>query len=321
MSHLLIRWVMVLVGVAVFAVYAAAALGGYLLLTWLFASPPDLLTGLLAVVVFTVTAGYLSYRFGTRQLLDALRAVELPRQHSPALYRRLDRLSLTMGVNQPPLLVADLGVPNALSLGGPRQGVVVIDKSLLSMLTIDELEGILAHELAHMESYDTFVQTLAVSLMRSLAGFLTLLLLPVLLFLQGIDRALAWILGRPTDTRPGFAGLLKQSIEALVGLLLSIVTLLFLAYSRRREYAADSRAAAVTGKPVALARALSKIDRATSPKWGIQSLLYIHGDEQDDDGLQRILSTHPPVDDRVAQLLERAERTQRNQYVDRLRRN
>ena len=320
MSRLLIRGVMVLVGVAVFAVYAAAAMGGYLLLTWLFASPPDVLTGLLAVAVFTVTAGYLSYRFGTQRLLDGLRAVELPRQRSPALYRRLERLSLTMDVNQPPLLVADLGVPNALSLGGPREGVVVIDKSLLSLLTIDELEGIIAHELAHMESYDTFVQTLAVSLLRSLAGVLTLLLLPVLLLLQGVDRAFAWILGRPTDRRPGLAGLLKQSIETVVGLLLSVVTLLFLAYSRRREFAADSRAAAVTGKPVALARALSKIDRATSPKRDIKSLLYIHGDEQDD-GLTQLLSTHPPIDDRVSELLERAQRMRGNHYVDRLRRN
>jgi heat shock protein HtpX len=320
MSRLLIRGVMVLVGVAVFTVYAAAAMGGYLLLTWLFASPPDVLTGLLAVAVFTVTAGYLSYRFGTQRLLDGLRAVELPRQRSPALYRRLERLSLTMDVDQPPLLVADLGVPNALSLGGPREGVVVIDKSLLSLLTIDELEGIIAHELAHMESYDTFVQTLAVSLLRSLAGVFTLLLLPVLLLLQGVDRAFAWILGRPTDRRPGLAGLLKQSIETVVGLLLSVVTLLFLAYSRRREFAADSRAAAVTGKPVALARALSKIDRATSPEWDIKSLLYIHGDEQDD-GLTRLLSTHPPIDDRVSELLERAQQMRDNHYVDRLRRN
>lgn len=311
MASLWVRWVMVLVGLAVFAIYAAAALGGYLLLTWLFAETPDLLTGVLAIAVLTLVASYLSYRFGTRRLLSSLRAVELPRERSPSLYRRLDRLCSEMDVSRPPLLVAELGVPNALSLGGPREGVIVIDRSLLSLLTVDELEGILAHELAHMESYDTFIQTLAVSLMRSLAGFVTLLLLPVLLLLHGIDRSMAWILGRPADTRPGLAGLLKQSIEVLVGLLLSVATLLFLAYSRRREFAADSRAAAVTGKPVALARALSKIERATSPEWGIRSLLYIHGDEHEDDGLERLLSTHPPVRDRVDELLADAEHARR----------
>jgi len=320
MARFWVRGVMVLVGVAVFVVYAAAALGGYLLLTWLFAEPPDLLTGLLAVGAFTVVAAYLSYRFGTRRLLSSLRAVELPRQHSPALYRRLDRLSMAMEVTQPPVLVADLGVPNALSLGGPREGVVVLDRSLLSLLTIDELEGILAHELAHMESYDTFVQTLAVSLLRSLAGSVTLLLLPLLLLLHGIDRATAWMFGRPADRRPGLAGLLKRSVQTLVSLLFSVGTLLFLAYSRRREFAADGRAAEVTGRPAALARALSKIDRATGPASGVQSLLYVHGDEQEEDGLRRMLSTHPPVDERVTQLLERESDLRRHHYTDRLRR-
>jgi heat shock protein HtpX len=310
---------MVLVGVAVFTVYAAAAFGGYLLLTWLFAEPPDLLTGLVAIGVFTVTVAYLSYRVGTQRLLSNIQAVELSRQRAPTLYQRLERLSLEMGVDQPPILVADLGVPNALSLGGPRKGVVVLDQSLLSLLTIDELEGILAHELAHMESYDTFVQTLAVSLMRSLVGVLTLFLLPLFLLLHGIDRAMAWILGRPASRRGGLTGLMKQNIQTLVGLLLSVATLLFLAYSRRREFAADSRAATVTGNPVALARALSKIHRATSPDRGLRSLLYIHGDEREADGLQRLLSTHPPIEDRIEQLLDRADRPQQSHQIDRLR--
>ncbi|MEF8786340.1 MAG: M48 family metalloprotease [Haloarculaceae archaeon] len=318
MRRLWIRLFMVLVGVAVFTVYAAAALGGYLLLTWLIAEPPDLVTGLVAVGVFTVTVAYLSYRVGTQRLLSTVQAVELSRRRAPTLYRRLERLSLEMDVDQPPILVANLGVPNALSLGGPRKGVIVLDQSLLSLLTIDELEGILAHELAHMESYDTFVQTLAVSLMRSLVGVLTLFLLPLLLLLHGIDRAMAWILGRPANRRPGLAGLIKQSIQTVVGLVLSVGTLLFLAYSRRREFAADSRAANVTGNPVALARALSKIHRATSPKRGIHSLLYIHGDESEDDGLQRLLSTHPPIEDRVEQLLDRADRAHRRHHIERL---
>ncbi len=318
MRRLGIRVFMVLVGVTVFTVYAAAAAGGYLLVTWIISTPPDLVSALVLVVVFTVVMAYLSYRFGTAQLLRSLDAIELPRSHSPALHRRLDRLALGMDVQRPPVLIADLGVPNALSLGGPREGVIVLDKSLVSLLTIEEVEGILAHELAHMESYDTFVQTLAVSLMRTIAGLMTLLLLPVLLLLHGIDRAMAWIWGRPTDRRPGLAGLIKGSIETLVGLLLSLVTLVFLAHSRRREYLADSRAADVTGNPAALARALSKIHRATSPEWGLQSLLYIHGDESEDDGFRRLLSTHPPIEDRVERLLERA-RDQGNHYAHRLR--
>lgn len=319
MRRLWARWLMVLVGIAVFVAYAAAALGGYLLLTWLFADPPDLLVALGVVVVLTVGTGYLSYRFGTRRLLSGLHPRELPRERAPAVYRRLDRLCTTMHVSPPPILVADLGAPNALSLGGPSRGVIVLDRSLLRLLTIDELEGILAHELAHMEGYDTFLQTLAVSMMRSLAGLVSLVLLPVVLLLHGTDRALAWVRGRPTDQRVGFAGRLRMAIEALVGVLLSVLTLVFLAHSRRREFRADERAATVTGSPVALARALSKIHRAANPDWGLQSLLYIHGDEQDNDGLTRLFSTHPPIEDRVAALLDSAAVTPRNQYVGRLR--
>lgn len=320
MRRLWIRAFMVVVGIAVFTVYAGAAYGGYLLVRWLLAEPPDLATAVVAVLAFTVVAAYLSYRVGTTRLLAGLQTRELPRSRAPSLYRRLDRLAGAMNVTPPPVLVADLGVPNALSLGGPREGVIVLDRSLLSLLTIDELEAILAHELAHMESYDTFVQTLAVSLMRSVAGLLTLVLLPLLLFLHGLDRAMAWVTGRPTDRRPGLAGLVKGSIEAVVGAVLSLATLVFLAYSRRREYAADSRAAEVTGKPAALARALSKIHRATNPEWGLRSLLYIHGDESETDSLRRWLSTHPPVEERVDRLRRQATDRQAGWSVDSPRR-
>jgi heat shock protein HtpX len=301
------RAFMVLVGLAVFAVYAGGAIGGYLLLAWLVATPPDLLVTLALVAAFTLVSAYFSYRFGTARLLAGLEAVELPRRRAPRLYRRLDGLAGRMGLDSPPILIANLEAPNALSLGGPRGGVIVVDRSLLNLLTLDELEGIVAHELAHMERYDTFIQTLAVSLMRSLGGLVTLLLLPVLLLAYGVDRAVAWIRGDPTREQ-GLAGTLAGSVDLFVGFLLSVATLLFLSHSRRREYAADARAAEVTGKPVALARALSKIHRATDPAWGLRSLLYIHGDEQEEDGLERLLSTHPPIEERIERLLDRAER-------------
>jgi heat shock protein HtpX len=308
---------MVVVGVAVFAVYAAAAYGGYLLLAWLAADPPDLGVALALVAGFTLAAAYLSYRFGTTRLLAGLRVRELPRSRAPRVYQRFDRLCAAMDVTQPALLVADLGAPNALSLGGPRRGVVVLDRRLLSLLTADELEGILAHELAHMETYDTFLQTVAAATIRTLAGLLSLVLLPLVLLLHGVDRAMAWASGRPERSQVGVAGRARFAVELLVGAVLSVVTLALLAHSRRREYRADGRAADVTGNPAALARGLAKIHRATSPERGLRSLLYIDGDRQDDDGLGRLLSTHPPIEDRIDELLARADGT--NHSVRRLR--
>ncbi len=319
MARLWERWVMGLVGIAVFVVYASAALGGYLLLSWLFAEPPDLLVALGVGAGVTVLAGYLSYRFGTARLLDGLQAQELPRARAPAVYRRLDRLCAQLDVSPPPILVADLGAPNALSVGGPSRGRIVVDRSLLELLTIEELEGILAHELAHMEGYDTFLQTLAVSLLRTVGGLLWLLLWPLVVLLYGTDRAMAWIRGRPTDQQPSWAGQLQVVVQVLVSILLSLLTLVFFAYSRRREFRADRRAAAVTGHPVALARALSKIHRAANPDWGVKSLLYIHGDEQTEDSLRRLFSTHPPVEERVEALLALSADQPGKQYLDRLR--
>jgi heat shock protein HtpX len=310
---------MVVVGAAVFVVYAAAAFGGYLLLSWLFVDPPGLLVALAIVGAFTVATGYLSYRFGTARLLRGLDARELPRERAPGVYRRLDRLCAEMGVSSPPILVADLGAPNALSLGRPNGSVVVVDRSLGQLLTIDEIEGILAHELAHIAGYDTVLQTLTVSTMRTLSGLLSLVFLPAVLLLHGIDRALAWGRGKPTDRRPGWAGRLRLGIEGFVDVLLSALVLVFFAQSRRREFRADERAVSATGKPVALARALSKIHRAANPDRGLQSLLYTHDDRQTTGGLRRVFSTHPPIEERVERLLESAPVRPENGYVSRLR--
>lgn len=81
---------------------------------------------------------------------------------------------------------------------------------------------------------------------------------------------------------------------------------MLLVYSRRREYVADERAAAVTGQPRALARALAKIHRAANPRWGLRSLLTIHGDESTSDWW-RLLSSHPPIEERIERLAD-AER-------------
>lgn len=106
--------------------------------------------------------------------------------------------------------MADIGAPNALSIGGPRSGVIVLDRRLLTLLTMDELEGILAHELAHLERRDAFVQTLAVSAMRTLAALVFLLLLPVTLIGIGTARAVAWLAGQPQHA-PDIAALVTRA--------------------------------------------------------------------------------------------------------------
>ncbi|MFC7073268.1 M48 family metallopeptidase [Halovenus rubra] len=302
---ILMRTLMFFVGVTVLAVYAAVAVGWLVLVQWLFADPPTLTTLLGAFLIVVLGMGYVGYRFGTVRVVSSLDATRLSRDRVPELFYRIERLCAQSRVRQPELLVADLGVPNALSLGSPRQGVVVFDRRLFELLSIDELEGILAHELAHMERLDTFWNTLAVTAVRTLAGLVLVALLPVSIFLVGIDQGSAWIAGDPGRSRVGLAGYFQQAVLLGLGGLFFVFTLAFLAYSRRQEFAADSRATELTGNPAALARGLAKLHRVTNSRGGLLSMLYIHDDQRTN--RDRLLSTHPPLQDRIDRLIDDTE--------------
>ncbi|OLZ40904.1 peptidase M48 [Natrinema saccharevitans] len=298
------RLLMALVGLALLVWYLALAAVSYWALSVLRVTAPGPLGTLALIAAVAVVGGVLSYRFGTSQLLSSLEAVELPRSHAPGLFRRLDRLESRMDVDSPTVLLARLPMPNAFALGTAGNGTVVLDRSLFRLLSPDELEALVAHELAHLERYDAFVQTLAYSGFRTLAGLGFLVLAPVLLPIAGVARAIAWLRGRPGSWQRTAFGRLLVVLESGAVLAFLAVTLLVRAHSRRREYAADDRAAAVTGKPVALARALRRIQRAAEPPRGLLAPLYVTTD--DEDALTRLLSTHPSTDDRVERLLERA---------------
>ncbi|WP_336036530.1 M48 family metallopeptidase [Halobacterium yunchengense] len=287
-----------LVGVAAFLGYAAAA--GVVLLGVVAALSLDVRPAVaLAVAAGTVLAvGYLSYRAGTARVLAQLNAVPLSPGRAPGAYDRLHALADRMGVEPPTLYVARLAAPNAVSLGGPG-GAVVLDESLFSILHADEFEAVLAHELAHVERRDGLVQSLAYTVGRTLASFLAVLVLPAVLLVRGGDRLLAWASGRP-----GERGLpVHERVGRVVLVAVLLVSVLVRARSRKREFAADDRAVDVTGRPLALASALRKMERATRPR-GLFAVLAPPRREQAD--ADRWLSTHPAVEDRVERLRERA---------------
>ncbi|MFB6143259.1 MAG: M48 family metallopeptidase [Halorientalis sp.] len=298
------RTLMVCVGASLLVVHGLAAVGAYWVLVTLWAHRPSLPTTALFLAVVVLTSGYLSYRFGTARVLAGLNAREIPRQRAPTLYERLDAATDRMDVATPRLLVAEMALPNAVALGRGKDGAVVVDRRLFRLLSTDELVGILAHELAHLESHDSLVQTLAYTTVRTLVGLASLLLLPALLLVAGVARSFAWMRGRPTRWPETALGRLHRAVYGGVSALLVFLTLAVRAHSRRREFAADERAAEVTGRPLALARALSKIDRVTDPEWGPLAPLYVRGEE--DSGLGRLFSTHPETEERVSRLVELA---------------
>lgn len=297
------RLLLALSGVAALCFYGVLALVSYRVATVLWAQRPDPLLAVLVVVTTGVVLGYLSYRTGTEQLRRRLDAVPLPPERAPGLHRRLDAVVERMGIDRPQLLVTTLAAPNALAIGGGRDAIV-FDRRLLRLLTAAELEALLAHELAHLETNDAMIQTVTYNLVQTLTGLVALIVLPVAVLLGGFARAFALLRGRPeTASRslPGRAQRLALLSVAGLGLAVGLVAM---SYSRRREYAADERAAEVAD-PLALARALQKIERAARPGFGLLTPLYVQGDE--DGPLTRLLSTHPPLDERIERLRGLAE--------------
>ncbi|WP_265111777.1 M48 family metallopeptidase [Halosolutus halophilus] len=297
------RVLLALVGGSVLVAYLGLAALTALGLAVLWRSTPDALTTLVLVVVAALLAGYLGYRFGTRQLLSRLDAAELPRSSAPEFYRRLDRLDGLLNVDRPRILVATLPTPNAFALGSARTGVVVLDRSLCHLCSVDELEALVAHELAHLESHDAFVQTFAYSLFRTVAGVVFLVLLPITLSVTGVARAVSWARGQPGSWADTSVARSLRWIDRAVAVCFLLVTAVVRAHSRRREYAADDRAAVVTGNPLALASALRTVQRAAEPRHGLLSPLYVHTD--DEEVRTRLFETHPPTDDRIRRLVDR----------------
>jgi heat shock protein HtpX len=300
------RLLTVATGLVLLALYLllGALFAGVFAVLW--AGSPNPVWLAVTLLVSALLFGYASYRGGTARILASLEATELPRDRAPELHARVERLAERMDVGEPTLLVGRMPMPNALAVGGRTGGsAIVLDAGLFRLLTLDELDTIVAHEFAHVESRDSLVQTLGYSVVETFSGLLLLLLLPVGLVVVGVRRAIRLALGRPLEP---LGQHVKRTYVVVAGVVIAstvVATLLLRAHSRRRELVADDRAADVTGRPEDLARALTRIERASTPDHGLLSSLYIHGEEAG--GLTQLLATHPPMRERVERLLDSAD--------------
>lgn len=309
---------MAITGLSLLALYGSVAALSYRLFVSAFGVRPSLIRIAAYFLLITLTVAYLSYRLGTAGLLRDLDAVEITPVEAPRLYARLERILPAFDVRDVTLYVARMDAPNALAIGAARGGAVVLDIGLFRLLTASELDTIVAHELAHLEGRDGLIQTIGYTAVRSAGGVCYLLLLPLGLLMGGLFRALSWLRGdRPRPFSEHLA-LVQWRVAQVVVIGLFAVTIAMRAHSRRREYAADDRAIEATGNPVALARALAKIERASLPGWGLLSPLYVHGDEEG--LLTRLLATHPSMDERIERLVRRADEMHRSDRRGNLRR-
>ncbi|AHZ23927.1 peptidase M48 [Haloferax mediterranei ATCC 33500] len=297
---------MVLIGVTILAFYLLlSALSAFAVLT-LWQLRPDPVTAALAGVSIAVVLGYVSFRFGTVRLLSQLDARNLTPSESPSVYRLLERLSDEMGIEPPTLKAAHFAAPNAMALDPMGRDVVVLDAALFRLLDVDEFEALLAHELAHLERKDGLVQSLVASVLQTFVGVGYLFVSPVTFFMTGVALGSAWIRGRPSEWDQTVPGRIRYHLVSLVGVFGFGFTVLIRSQSRKREFAADVRAAEVTGEPLALASALRKLERAARPQFGL-SPLWVYGEVEVEDSVSDLLSTHPSTDERVERLAAMAD--------------
>jgi heat shock protein HtpX len=276
-----LRTGVILVLLTVVLVVAGGAIGGR--------------SGMQIALGIAVVMNIVSYFFSDRIALGSSGAKPVSREQLPRLYDVMERLAGKANIPVPELYVVPDMAPNAFATGrNPRHASVAVTEGLLEIMNDDELEGVIAHELSHVRNYDILVSSIA----ATIAGAIT--------YLAQMGQ---WAMifgggGRDRDDDRGgggLAGLLMIFLAPFAALLLQ----LFL--SRTREYAADATGARMVGQPQGLISALEKLGAynrripttAISPS---TSALCIVKPMFGSGTVSSLLSTHPPLEDRIAAL-------------------
>ena len=269
-------------------VLMAGLLGLFLLAGQLIGGSSGFLTALVIGSLFN----FVMYFFSDRLVLRMYGAQVIDAQQAPELYAMVDRLRQRAGLPMPKVAVAPHEQPNAFATGrSPSHAVVAVTTGILKYVPQEELEGVIAHELAHVKNRDMLITTVAAGIAGALSN------LPYLLLFGG---------GRDDDGGHPVAQLGLLLLAPIGAMLIQF------AVSRQREFEADRVGALILGRPEPLAHALVRLDSlshqipmqvapAAAPLAQVNPLAY-HGA-----GLAKLFSTHPPTAERVARLGDMAQ--------------
>jgi len=246
--------------------------------------------GMLMALVLAGVMNFVAYFFSDKIALATYRAQPVTREQLPRVYGIVERLSQKMSIPMPKLYVIPTDSPNAFATGrNPQHASVAVAAGILNLLNDEELEGVLAHELGHVNNRDILISSIA----ATIAGAITYLA-RFGFFFGGGER---------DDRRGGGIGALLMLILAPLAAIM-----IQLWVSRTREYHADETGAQLTGNPYALASALSKLDAysrraplvatpSTAHLFIIQPFLGMN--------FGSLFSTHPPIAKRIERLTGR----------------
>ena len=254
--------------------------------------------GMEIALALAVVMNFVSYFFSDKIALAMYRAQPVTREQLPRAYQVVERLTQKIGIPMPKMYVIPTDSPNAFATGrNPQHASVAVTEGILNLLTDEELEGVLAHELGHVKNRDILISSIA----ATLAGAITMLAR------MGYWASLFGGMGGRNDRDRGGGG----GFVALLMLVLAPIaaTLIQLAVSRSREYQADATGAQLTGNPYALASALKKLD-ACSKRIPMQASpsnahLFIVAPLLSGVSFANLFSTHPPIAKRIERLTGR----------------
>lgn len=239
----------------------------------------------------------IQYFAGSSQALAMSGARQIQKADNPRLYRVVENLAITKGLPMPKVYIVNDPAPNAFATGRkPELAAVAATTGLLDMMTDSELEGVMAHEMGHVENFDIRLNTIVFALVVAI-GIIVDILMRMMWFSGGRRNNNSG--GNPIMLIVGTAALVLSPILA---------ALIQSAISRQREYLADATGAMTTRHPEALASALEKLGQYGKPMIKQNSTMahMWFGDPTKPGAMSKLFSTHPPIADRVKRLLNNA---------------
>ncbi|TAN45369.1 MAG: zinc metalloprotease HtpX [Nitrospirae bacterium] len=249
-------------------------------------------TGMTFALIMAFGMNFISYWFSDKIVLKMYGAREVSESEAPELYSMVRSLSHRAQLPMPRVCIMEEDQPNAFATGrNPEHGTVAVTTGIMRLLSREELEGVIAHELAHIKNRDILVSTIA----ATIAGAIS--------YIAQMAQWAAIFGGGRSDDDEGSSNPIAAIVMMIVGPIAAM--LVQMAISRAREYGADAGGAKICGNPRHLANALKKLEMAsqripldanpaTSHMFIVNPLT--------GGGILKLFSTHPPIEERVARL-------------------
>lgn len=270
------KTMILMVSLSLILVWAGAAFGGR--------------SGMTMALMFALMMNLFSYWFSDKIVLKMYKAREVTEHEAPELYSSVRRLVQKAEIPMPKVYIIDQDQPNAFATGrNPSHAAVAVTTGITRILTREELEGVIGHELAHVKNRDILISTIAATFAAAIS------------YLAQMAQWAMIFGGRSDDDERG------SPIAALVMMIVGPIAamLIQMAISRSREYAADEGGARIAGNPRYLAGALKKLHMASQkiPLHAQPATAHMFiVNPLSGGGIVKLFSTHPPIEERIARL-------------------